>query len=586
MLDHAWADREDGADGEDVDRSVRRRDRRLLRRILLVVLVVVGGLYLAGYAFATDRLPRGTVVGGVQVGGLRPAQAYQELATVLRPRMAEPIKVSTGGRRAAVDPEGAGLDVDIAASLAQAPSGRSWDVRDMWETLVGGGDYPLVVLVVDDLLDRRMEALSTAVDRPAVDGAVSFSAAGAEPTYPQSGSVMDVPAAVAAVRAAFPTDGTRVELPMLPTRPEVSARQVSKAMKRFANPAMSAPVTYRLGGEQVVLKPRFLAKVVTMEAVDGRLVPRFDRKLLLSRFDDLAASVDDAPRDATVRIVDGAPTVVEARPGQVLDRRRIARKFLDVVVSDDGGRKVDLTTREAPAAVGTAQVRRLGVVEKVSEFTTNFPYAEYRNTNIGRGAELVNGTLLRPGQLFSLNRTVGERTRENGFTDGFVISNGVFKEDLGGGVSQVATTTFNAAFFAGLKDVEHKPHSFYIDRYPVGREATVAWPTVDLRFRNNTRHGVLIQAVLRPSTPSTQGALTVTMWSTKTWDVSAVTGSRYALTPPATRYLSGPDCVPNTGYSGFQIDVDRIFRRPGRAKIDHRERMHTTYTPADTVVCG
>ena len=147
-------------------------------------------------------------------------------------------------------------------------------------------------------------------------------------------------------------------------------------------------------------------------------------------------------------------------------------------------------------------------------------------------------------------------------------------------------STFNAAFFAGLEDVEHKPHSFYIDRYPVGREATVAWPTVDLRFRNDTDHGVLIQTVHRPSTSTTQGAITVRMWSTKVWDVSARTGRRYALTSPETRYLSGPECVPNTGYSGFQIDVTRIFRRHGKPEVDHTENFHTTYTPADTVVCS
>ncbi len=71
---------------------------------------------------------------------------------------------------------------------------------------------------------------------------------------------------------------------------------------------------------------------------------------------------------------------------------------------------------------------------------------------------------------------MGERTAENGFTIGYVISNGVLVKDYGGGVSQMATTTFNAMFFAGLEDIEHKPHSFYIDRYPEGREATVAWP--------------------------------------------------------------------------------------------------------------
>ena len=103
------------------------------------------------------------------------------------------------------------------------------------------------------------------------------------------------------------------------------------------------------------------------------------------------------------------------------------------------------------------------------EFTTSFPYAEYRNINIGRAAELINNTLLKPGETFSLNRIVGERTAANGFTEGYVIKGGIEK-DLGGGVSQSATTTFNAMFFAGLKDIQHRPHTLYINRYPAGRE--------------------------------------------------------------------------------------------------------------------
>ena len=85
--------------------------------------------------------------------------------------------------------------------------------------------------------------------------------------------------------------------------------------------------------------------------------------------------------------------------------------------------------------------------------------------------------MLKPGEIFSLNGIVGERTAANGFVEGFIIKGGKFKEELGGGVSQSATTTFNAMFFAGLKDIQHQPHTLYIDRYPAGREATVAWPT-------------------------------------------------------------------------------------------------------------
>jgi vancomycin resistance protein YoaR len=233
----------------------------------------------------------------------------------------------------------------------------------------------------------------------------------------------------------------------------------------------------------------------------------------------------------------------------------------------------------------TADAKALGIEKQVSEFTTYFPYAEYRNVNIGRAAGLVDGTIVAPGETFSLNGTVGERTAENGFTEGFIISNGIFKEDLGGGVSQMATTTFNAAFFAGMTDVQHKPHSFYIDRYPVGREATVAWPTVDLQWRNDTTYGVLVHAHLTPSTPSSQGELTVRFFSTPYWDITTKTGARYNFTSPATRTLDTEDCYPNAGYGGFDINIWRYWRRAGSEELERTERMHTTYTPSDTVIC-
>ncbi|MEJ7707905.1 MAG: VanW family protein [Nocardioidaceae bacterium] len=222
----------------------------------------------------------------------------------------------------------------------------------------------------------------------------------------------------------------------------------------------------------------------------------------------------------------------------------------------------------------------------MSDFVTYFPYAEYRNINQSRAAELISGTLLKPGELFSFNDTVGERTKANGFVVGFVISNGVFAEDLGGGVSQVVTTTYNAAFFAGLEDVAHTPHSFYIDRYPLGREATVAWPTVDLKFRNSTPYGVLIEAWVVPSTESAQGEMHVRMWSSKYWDIDAGVSERYDFTNASTRYDPTDACVATTGYGGFDVDVYRYFRKPGATQIVDRETDHVTYTPADTVICA
>jgi vancomycin resistance protein YoaR len=562
-----------------------RRDRRLLRWLLVAVVVVLGGLYLAGYAFAGDRLPRETEIAGVDVGGMRPDRAERVLAEELREPMAAPVQVEAGDRQAALDPAEVGLDVDVPASVAQVPAGRSWNPAHLWETFVGGEEYDPVVVTVDDLLTERLAALAEEAGEPPVEGAVAFTRRGAQPTYPETGTTLDVDAAAAAVVAAYPS-GEVVGLELVPDEPEVSRAEVARAMEEFANPAMSGPVTYVVGGEPVVLRPAAYAPALSMAAEDGTLVPAVDERRLMRAFGPAMRTVGAEPQDATVAIVDGRPTVVPAKKGVTVDQERVASSFLDLVVAPEGERRLRLPTEVEEPEFTTAEARALGVRETVSEFTTYYPHADYRNVNIGRAAEIIDGTLLKPGETFSLNETVGERTAENGFTKGFIISNGVFKEDYGGGVSQVATTTFNAAFFAGLEDVEHKPHSFYIDRYPVGREATVAWPTVDLRFRNDTGHGVLIQTLHTPSTWSSTGALTVRMWSTKVWDIEAVTGERYAYTPPQTRRMSGDDCYPNEGYSGFQIDVTRVFRRAGETEVERRERMHTTYTPSDTVICS
>jgi vancomycin resistance protein YoaR len=188
-----------------------------------------------------------------------------------------------------------------------------------------------------------------------------------------------------------------------------------------------------------------------------------------------------------------------------------------------------------------------------------------------------------PDETFSLNETVGERTEANGFTKGFIINEGRLVEDLGGGVSQVATTTYNAGFFGGMEDVEHKPHSLYFSRYPMGREATVAWPSLDMAFKNNTPHGVVVDTSFRPSASGRQGSLTVRLWSTKYWTVTETTGNPTNFTEPGTVYDTSPDCSPQAGIRGFDVVVTRTLSRPGAEPIT--EEYSTRYKAGDEVVC-
>lgn len=561
-----------------------REGGRVVVLLLVGLLILVGGGYAAAYAGAADNLPRGTTISGVHVGGMTPDEARAELEAELSERVDEPIPVTIDGERSSVTPRQAGLSVDYAASVEAAGAGRSWDPARLWDYYTGGDDLDAVVTVDEARMTATVERLVADAGVLPRDGAIRFKRGGVKVVDPVLGEEVDPEEARAALEAAYLQEGATAELTLSPALPDIDDADVQTALEEFANPAVSGPVTLVFDRSRVRLLPREFAPALSMEARDGALVPALDKEKLIALVDG-AISKDGAPVDASFRVVDGKPQVVPSKPGVTYRPADVSDAFLDLVRKPEGKREQQVKATVAEADFTTKDAKALDIVERVSTFTTYYPYAEYRNINIGRAAELVNGTVLEPGDIFSLNDTVGERTRENGFTEGFIISDGIFKEDLGGGVSQMATTTFNAMFFAGLKDIEHKPHSFYIDRYPVGREATVAWGSVDLRFQNDTDHGVLIQAHVTPATPSTQGVVTVSMYSTKVWDITASTSERYNYTEERTRVLRTPDCYPNDGYAGFDVDVTRHFRKAGSDTLDHDEVFHTTYTPSDTVVC-
>ena len=566
------------------DPGREREGGRVVLLMLLGLAILAGGAYSAAYLAAGDRVPRGTTVAGVEIGGQTPAEARQTLDEELASRTERPVRVSVDGDTLRLPADDLGLAVDVEATVDAAGGGRSWDPTRLWDYYTGGDDLEPVLDVDDAAMAAALDDLAERVGTPARDGAVSFEGQRVVVRDAQLGEQLDTEAAATAIQETWlDEDAEPVPLELAVAQPDIDESDVRKALSRFANPAVSAPVTLLFDDSSIRLSPRDYLPALALEPRDGELVPALDRERLTRLLDTRISNGD--PVDATVRIVDGEPRVVPGKPGITYRPADVEKRFLTLVTRPSDKREARIKAVAAQPEFTTADARELGIRERVSTFTTYYPHADYRNTNIGRAAELVDGTILEPGEIFSLNGIVGERTRANGFTDGFVISDGILVEDLGGGVSQMATTTFNAMFFAGLKDIEHKPHSFYIDRYPVGREATVAWGSVDLRFQNDTDHGVLVTANVTPSTPSTSGVVTVSMWSTKTWDITTRTSERYNFTEPDTRRLDTRDCYPNEGYGGFDVDVWRYFREPGSDELVKQEKFSTTYIPSDTVIC-
>lgn len=569
--------------------SKPRKERaggRLVLVVILVLALLLGGGYVAAYSVAGDKVPRGTTVAGVEIGGKTPSDAASALEDGLADRVGDALLVAVGGDSREIPAEELGLTVDYAASVAEAGGERTWDPQRLWDYYTGGEELAPVVSIDETKLGAVLDELDEEFGEEPKNGRVSFKTGKAVVTDPVVGAEIsrdEVAQRVLDAWLADPDAQAAVTVDLAEVQPDIDEGDVSEAIDGFANPALSGPVELVFGGSPVLLRPRDFATALRLKAVDGELEPALRTKAITTLVD---ASVSlEEPVDATVVLVNDKPKVVPAKPGVTYEPEDVTSAFLDLVTKPSGERTIEVESTVEEPEFTTKDAKALKIKEKVSEFTTYYPPAEYRDINIGRAAELIDGTVLKPGETFSLNGTVGERTAENGFTTGFVIQNGIFREDLGGGVSQMATTTFNAAFFAGLEDIEHKPHSVYIDRYPVGREATVAWPTVDLRFRNNTPYGVLIHSYVIPSAGRSQGTVVVEMFSTEYWDISTTTGDRYNFTSPGTREMTGDDCVPNTGYGGFDIDVKRFIRKVGDDTLIDTENLHTTYIPSDTVIC-
>ncbi|HSN06927.1 MAG TPA: VanW family protein, partial [Candidatus Angelobacter sp.] len=354
---------------------------------------------------------------------------------------------------------------------------------------------------------------------------------------------------------------------------------VARAAVTLAQRIVSAPVTVRVGQVVATIPPASLGRALRFTTRDGELVPSLDGQVLRAAVAPALAAVETPGRDASFAIVAGRPVVVPSQVGKGVNPDLLAKDVL-TALRDGGTRTIDAEIGTIAPTLTTEQANALGVTEQLSSFTQRFPYAAYRVQNIGTAARRVDGTLLLPGETFSLNDTIGERTPGNGYTKGFVIGpGGVFKEDLGGGVSTSATTVWTAAFYAGLQRVQTQAHSIWIPRYRAGLEATVAWGSFDMRFRNDTPHAVYITTIMRNT------SLTVQMWGTKVYDeIRAVSSARYDVTPPSTtRYDPTPTCHAQTGEQGFAIDVYRVFVKGG-AEV-RREKITTRYRPSPTVVC-
>jgi vancomycin resistance protein YoaR len=289
---------------------------------------------------------------------------------------------------------------------------------------------------------------------------------------------------------------------------------------------------------------------------------------------------ESEPRDAHLRVADGEADVIHGAPGRELDPQATAATLL----APGTDPTVAPRFRVVPPAVPTEELEALLAQKPVGAFTTHYEPGEPRVTNIVRAAELLDGTILRPGGTFSMNAALGERTVERGFVPAPTIYGSRLVDSVGGGISQIATTLYNAAFFAGFELAEHTPHSFFIDRYPRGREATISWGGPELVVRNDWPAAALLRVTTTPTSVTVRvhsealGRRVETTTSEPTGWIAPVTRIVTDLSLPSGTRVQLQDA----GGPGFTVEYTRRVYRDDHLTRD--ERFVTRYLAKDAIV--
>jgi vancomycin resistance protein YoaR len=307
-------------------------------------------------------------------------------------------------------------------------------------------------------------------------------------------------------------------------------------------------------------------------------VPELNQQAVQDALAPQMAPSERPGRDATIDFSSGRPVVVPSQDGRGVDYEASLAQLLEVLTST-GPREITAIYADQPAEVTTEDLESLGNPEIIGDFTTG-GFAPDSGVNIRRAAELINGIVVQPGETFSLDAATGPRTAANGYVEAGVIDNGQPSRGIAGGVSQVSTTLYNAAYFAGMTLLEHKAHSFYISRYPAGREATIATGAIDNRWRNDNSTPVLIRTEWTPR------SVTVRIYGQRQFEVTGAFGPRTEPTQPNTVTIPpGKPCSPSNGAPGFTITDTRTLRDVSTGEV-RTETITTRYNPIPRVLCG
>ncbi|HEY6725558.1 MAG TPA: VanW family protein [Polyangiaceae bacterium] len=553
---------------------------------LLLVPACVLGAWGVGRALYYGQVLPGVWINEYAAAGLSPSELTADLSRAAARLHQRPVQVHLDGAVFELEPKDVGAKVDIAETVAQAfAAGRAASLASQLSWWLGRVSSPYQLKYVVDIDATKLDGLVSkweraAISDPPVQGEVRGQGGELVLEAPRAGRQVD--------RERFARDlglvlgdSRRRVVPLVTRKVEPLLTKAAVA-EAFATGRLlvQAPIQLvsRDGGLALGLSREQLVRAIGTRPRQQRLEVFFEPKALEEVIQSDRQRLEAAPKDASFRVdADNKISIVAGHPGTRLDSTLVAEALMQAAHAPGhvGELPVD---RDAQPAFTTEDARVLNIVKLVAQFSTYHKCCQPRVQNIHRIAEILDGVVVPPGAVFSVNEKVGPRTKANGFVPAPTIVEGDMEDTVGGGVSQFATTLFNALFYGGYDIIERQPHSYWFTRYPMGHEATLSYPKPDIIFKNDTKSGLLIK------TDYTDTRITVKLFGDNEGrKIKATVSQRQDIIDPPVELVADSSVEPDeekvldSGMVGWSVIVGRVITfQDATEKVEKRK---VTYMP-------
>jgi vancomycin resistance protein YoaR len=600
--------------------------------LLFAVFVTVGLLTLAAVSVLAwyqwqynEKVYPGVSVAGVPLGGLTNEQAAAAITDALTPYPGAEITLRFGDKSWVLTPDTLGVSVDGSATAAQAfavgrhglqatasssvldmLAGLKRDAVDQFHALTDGVPIEPILQYDGDQQAAVVRRVAEAVDLAPVEGAITITDTDVTGTPGRLGRAMDTESTRKALATLIQQGmGGVIDVPWQERRPRVMSVEPAMAKARAVlgrslvlnAETLDGPKQY---AADAALVRKWLTLTPVLSADDGQvdLEVTLDREQVQSFVGGIAKELDRSAKDASLDFDPKASKVIVLDPsavGQKVDVEA-GTAAVEAALAGPGPTAADGSPQPQPLTLAVAQVQpkidstrvaEMGIVELVSEGTSTFKgSAPERVHNIVNAASKFQHVVVPPGEEFSFNKNVGSVSADNGFVDGLIIAGDRTAVGIGGGVCQVSTTAFRAAFWGGFPIVERWAHGYVVGWYgKPGMDASIFTPNVDFRFKNDTPQFLLIKS----SVDEKKGTLTFRIYGTKPNRTIEMSGPVVSNVQPALppSYQLDKDLAPGTikqvdwAKEGMDVVVTRTITY-GDGKVK-QEKIVSKYRPWQAV---